>query len=117
MPKAAGEVSLDPPPTSSLLAFAGRLGIGHRAPESHTLPYLLLTPSMVAMAVIILYPIAFSVWLSLHEVDFLRPQAGRPFIGLQNYLNLFSQDSFWHAVRVTFVYTATAAAASFAVGP
>jgi multiple sugar transport system permease protein len=86
------------------------------ARRARALPYLLLSPSMAAMTLIILYPIAFSVWMSLHQVDFLRPQAGRPFIGLDNYVRLFGQASFWQAMRVTFVYTGGAMVFSFLIG-
>jgi len=90
--------------------------MGRKSPQSHTLPYMMMAPAMVAMALFILYPIGYSVWLSLHRVDFLRPQAGRPFIGLQNYLKLFSDASFWNAAQITLVYTTVAVVVSFIVG-
>lgn len=84
--------------------------------QGRSLPYLMLAPAMVAMGLFILYPISYSVWLSLHKVDFLRPQAGRPFIGLQNYVKLFNDASFWSASQVTLVYTSIAVIASFIIG-
>lgn len=90
--------------------------MGQKSLQGHTLPYLLLAPAMAAMGLFILYPIGYSVWLSLHKVDFLRPQAGRPFIGLQNYVKLFGDPTFWNASQVTLVYTSIAVVASFVIG-
>ncbi|MCC6147900.1 MAG: sugar ABC transporter permease [Anaerolineaceae bacterium] len=90
--------------------------MGQKSLQSHTLPYIMMAPAMAAMALFILYPIGYSVWLSLHRVDFLRPQAGRPFIGLQNYLKLFSDAAFWNAAQITLVYTTVAVVVSFIIG-
>ncbi len=69
--------------------------------RGRTLPYILVFPALVVMGVFILYPIAYAMWLSLHQVDYLRPQSGRPFIGLANYVRIISQSDFWNATWVT----------------
>jgi multiple sugar transport system permease protein len=52
-------------------------------------------------------PALFGVWISLHDWDFMLPQ--KPFIGLQNYKDLFDPTSvisrpFWHGMRATGIF-------------
>jgi multiple sugar transport system permease protein len=52
-------------------------------------------------------PALFGVWISLHDWDFMLPQ--KPFIGLQNYKDLFDPTAvisrpFWHGMRATGIF-------------
>ena len=58
-------------------------------------PVLLLTPACLLFATFVLWPVMSSVWLSLHDWDGINPPK---FIGLGNYVELFSDDVFWTAV-------------------
>ena len=56
----------------------------------------------------VLAPILYGLWISLHEWDFLLP--GKPFVGLQNYVDLFTPGSttsepFWSSMRATAIFT------------
>jgi multiple sugar transport system permease protein len=56
----------------------------------------------------VLGPGVFGIWISLHDWDFMLPQ--KPFVGLQNYLDLFDSQSvifeaFWHGMRATAIFT------------
>ena len=49
----------------------------------------------------------FGVWISLHDWDFMLPN--KPFIGLQNYKDIFDPTSvialpFWHGMRATGIF-------------
>ena len=55
-----------------------------------------------------LLPIVFGLWISLHSWDFTLP--GKPFVGLENYTDLFdpasvSFDPFWNSMRATGIFT------------
>lgn len=52
------------------------------------------------MFLVILYPIGFSFFISLHELYLLRPGAVR-FIGLRNYTKLFNDVRFWKSLALT----------------
>ncbi len=65
-------------------------------------PYLLLFGTFV------LAPIVYGLWISLHQWDFLLP--GKPFVGLQNYVDLLTPGSttsgpFWNSMRATAIFT------------
>jgi multiple sugar transport system permease protein len=55
-----------------------------------------------------LAPIVYGLWISLHDWDFLLP--GKPFVGLENYVELFTPGSttsgpFWASMRATAIFT------------
>src|SRR5215213_197925 len=67
-------------------------------------PYLFLAPYMILFTVFVLAPSIFVIWISLHDWDFLLP--GKPFVGLENYLNLFKAGTvtsgpFWSSMLAT----------------
>ena len=83
----------------------GRVGSG-KAPGSGggIVPYLFLAPYLILFGLFVLAPSVYVIWISLHDWDFLLP--GKPFVGLQNYLNLFkpgtvTSEPFWQAMIAT----------------
>ncbi|MEU4831648.1 sugar ABC transporter permease [Streptosporangium sp. NPDC023615] len=71
-------------------------------------PYAFLAPYLALFAVFMLLPIGFGFWTSLHEWDINLP--AKPFVGLENYLELFDPSSvdgsrFWTAMRATGIFT------------
>lgn len=66
--------------------------------------YLFLLPSTAILLVFVVYPIAQSLWMSLHDWSFFSPS--HPFVGLGNYRALLHDPRFWNALRNTAVYTA-----------
>ncbi|HYP45008.1 MAG TPA: sugar ABC transporter permease [Propionibacteriaceae bacterium] len=72
-------------------------------------PYLLCAPYLILLVSFVLGPGVFGIWISLHDWDFMLPE--KPFIGLQNYFDLFDPQSviyeqFWHGMRATAIFTA-----------
>jgi len=77
---------------------------GARRITSETLlGYILMIPSVVWILGIILYPLAFNLWVSLHRMSML--EANPPFVGLANYLAVLSAPEFWESMRLTCVWT------------
>jgi multiple sugar transport system permease protein len=71
-------------------------------------PYLLCAPYLVLLLAFVLGPGIFGIWISLHDWDFMLP--AKPFIGLQNYQDLFDPQSvtyerFWNGMKATAVFT------------
>jgi multiple sugar transport system permease protein len=69
--------------------------------------YLFLLPYLALFAVFVLAPVVWGVWISLHEWDFLLP--GKPFVGLQNYTDLFDPSSttsepFLNGMKATLIF-------------
>lgn len=71
-------------------------------------PYLFLAPYLLIFGVFGVLPVLLGVWLSLHQWDFQLPN--KPFVGLDNYKELFSADSvvygfWWESIRATAIFT------------
>lgn len=80
-------------------------------------PYLFLAPYLLLFLLFVIGPGIFGFWMSLHDWDFQLP--GKPFVGLQNYKDLFdplsaTAEPFWHGMRATAIFTV--ASVPFLVG-
>lgn len=82
-----------------------------RASRVHGSPWVslaFLAPYLILFAMFIVVPAIYGLWISLHEWDFTLP--GRPFVGLQNYADLFEANSltaqpFWNGMKNTLIFT------------
>jgi multiple sugar transport system permease protein len=86
----------------------GRAPVGDRPARrrrrSERVGWLFILPATAHLLLFALVPIGFSLYLSFHEwssPSFL----GAPFVGFDNYISLFSDDPFWHAMWNTAYYT------------
>src|SRR5215212_8461289 len=71
-------------------------------------PYVFLAPYLVLFTVFVLIPAVFGLWISLHNWDYLL--AKQPWVGLENYTNLFTPGSptagfFWQSMEATGIFT------------
>jgi multiple sugar transport system permease protein len=71
-------------------------------------PYLFMAPYLVLFFVFVAIPVVYGLWISLHNWDYLLP--GKPWVGLENYANLFTPGSttsgpFWKSMEATGKYT------------
>ncbi|MBI9048638.1 MAG: sugar ABC transporter permease [Anaerolineaceae bacterium] len=72
--------------------------------------FFFLFPSLVLIIIFSFYPMAQTIRLSLFKWNNV---ASEPvFIGLKNYIYLFSSDRFWNSIQVTFTYTFVVTAVS-----
>jgi multiple sugar transport system permease protein len=65
---------------------------------------LLILPVFLVLAAIAVFPIVYSFYTSLFDINLTRPWR-RPFVGLGNYARVFADANFWIAVQRTTVYT------------
>src|SRR4051812_17068826 len=78
-----------------------------------TLPYALLAPSLFLIILINLYPFFTAVYYSLANGTML---AAGHFVGLSNYLRLFRQSDFLHALWFSFIFALFSVYGSYLVG-
>lgn len=77
--------------------------------------YVLLLPALALLALVILYPLADGVRISLMRMK-LTSTADPTYIGFDNYLRLFQQESFWETSRTTVVWTVSNVVAQLLLG-
>jgi multiple sugar transport system permease protein len=65
--------------------------------------YLFIAPSMIVIAMFVVYPILRALWMSIHDWSFLNPD--HLMVGLGNYAELFKDARFWNSLKITAVYT------------
>lgn len=71
-------------------------------------PYLFVLPHLIFFAAFLGWPLFYGIYISLFNFDFTLPSF-RPFVGLENYRNLFNPLSlqyrdFWDALRNTGIF-------------
>ena len=76
----------------------------------------MLAPMALVLLLVVAYPLADALWLSLHRVNLAHPEQGRPFIGLGNYLYAFRQPAFWYTIHRTLYFTLFSVALELALG-
>jgi multiple sugar transport system permease protein len=79
--------------------------IGNALENERVLGILLLTPTLVLLALFIAYPFVKGVWISLTSASVGNLGV---FVGLKNFTKLFGDSIFRQAAYNTFVYTALA---------
>ncbi|MBM7458883.1 carbohydrate ABC transporter permease [Rhodococcus coprophilus] len=125
----------------------GRVGGRHRVPNTpvpvvkkrSTIPiWMFVAPSMIVLAVIILYPLGRAVWMSMHgDAKTLDPETGRfvtgGFVGIENYTRWLTQtcgtatgtipcppgtlgSQFWQSIFNTFFFTGVTVTLETVVG-
>jgi multiple sugar transport system permease protein len=67
--------------------------------------FVLNSPAILLLLGLVLYPIVYSFWLSLHAYNLRQPNRVR-FIGLDNYATVLSSDQFWSAAGNTALFCA-----------
>ena len=89
---------------------ATRRGAPRRGVANHgrLTPWLFLAPYLALFLTFVIAPVVVGGWISLHRWDYTLP--GKPFVGAENYTNLFDPDSivyegFWNAMQATAIFT------------
>lgn len=65
--------------------------------------YLLVIPLLLILLLIYIYPIVYSFWMSLHQIDIAL--SSWIFVGLEQYTRAVTNPAVWHAFWITAVYT------------
>ena len=79
------------------------------------LVFLFLLPAVVCLILITVYPFVSLIHLSTCKYV-LSERGGRPFVGFENYVRLFSHARFWSSMRITFIYALMAVGLEFFLG-
>jgi ABC-type sugar transport system permease subunit len=77
----------------------------------------MLAPALLITGALGIYPMLYSLWMSFVEFDLLRMQTfGTPFVGLDNYVTVFSDPRFLQTLLNTILFTVLAVAATLGFG-
>ena len=89
-----------------------------RGAEYHEarLGWALVLPAVGTILLIALFPLAWTVWESLHLHDLRMPWLGRPFIGLDNSLEALGDQRFREALAHTLAFTVASVTLELTLG-
>ena len=79
------------------------------------LAWLLCAPAVATMLLVTAYPIAYSLWLSLHRYTLRFPHQ-REFVGLDNYASVLTSPVWWQALGNTLTITIGSVALELVLG-
>lgn len=87
-----------------------------RGARDGALKWGLLAPALLVVTATLLYPLAQSFWYSLHEWNLGRTATIGPFVGVDNYRQVLTDDpDFWHSVWITLVFTVPSVALTLGI--
>ncbi|MBV9812779.1 MAG: sugar ABC transporter permease, partial [Acetobacteraceae bacterium] len=84
--------------------------------ETRAWPWLLLAPTLLLIAAVVLYPTFRGVGFSFFQMRLNRMGAGFPFVGLANYAALVSDPVFWTALGNTAIWVGVTALLELGLG-
>jgi cellobiose transport system permease protein len=85
-----------PDPAPRRIAFRQRLGRW----DVKVSPYLYISPFFILFAIVGLFPLGYTAWVSLHDWNLIGGKG--EFVGLSNFSTVLAQPNFWIALRNTF---------------
>ncbi|TQO19942.1 cellobiose ABC transporter membrane protein [Rhodoglobus vestalii] len=79
-----------------------RIALNHRLSrwDVRFSPYLYISPFFVLFALVGLFPLLYTAWVSVHDWNLIGGQGD--FVGIDNYVTVLSQQYFWTSLRNTF---------------
>jgi len=70
------------------------------------LGYWLILPTVLSIGGLIIYPVFYNLWLSVHDVN-MNPTMPNKFIGLSHFINILTDLDFWISFRTSLIFTST----------
>lgn len=80
------------------------------------IPYALVIPCIVVLLSVTIFPLIYSVNMSLRQFDLSAVYLGKPFIGARNYLDILYDSRFWNAFKNTGILVSGALLGEFFLG-
>jgi multiple sugar transport system permease protein len=76
---------------------------------------IFLGPVIAFLILMLIYPLVYSLYMSFHkwELTQITPPS---FIGLKNYINLFKDPLFWHALKIQIIFICIAIPLELIIG-
>lgn len=65
--------------------------------------YLMIAPSILIIIGLGMFPVAYTIWLSLNKVN--PGTLMTEFIGLDNYISTLSKSGFWSSIKITLYFS------------
>jgi multiple sugar transport system permease protein len=78
-------------------------------------PYAFLLPALLVTAAVIFFPVAQTIWMSLHDFILFRPK-NVPFTGLRNFERVLADEVFWISLKNSLYWIGIVVGLQFLMG-
>lgn len=78
--------------------------------------WIMMAPAIIMLLIIAVYPVLRTFWLSLHEMVLTDPGSGYPFIGLENYIEIFKDERALASILFTLKFTVATVVLELLIG-
>ena len=78
--------------------------------------YGMLAPALITLLAVMIAPMFIAIDASVRNWILYRPEIGRPFIGLDNYITILGSGAFQDSLRVSLVFTLLSTALTLLIG-
>lgn len=75
----------------------------------------MVAPGVLALLLTTTFPLLYLIWNSFHHINLAMPYLDG-FVGLDNYVEMWGDSRFWHALGLTAIYTFTTVALQLGIG-
>ncbi len=89
--------------------------VGSLATRRARTAWLLLTPTIIVILLVAVYPLFRTIYYSFTDANYLR-LGGEQFVGFENYRTLFSDSSWWTSVRNTAIFSVAGVVCELVLG-
>ena len=80
------------------------------------IPYQMLTPVLAGLAVLVYFPLGSTVVLSFLRYFWNKPQQPIRWVGLKNFIDVFTDSLFWQAFANTFLFMVISTSLTILIG-
>lgn len=84
--------------------------------KGELLPVLLMLPTLFIVIVVMIFPLCYGVMISLFNYNLGAELSSGNFVGLGNYLRMFSDTILWKSMKNTIVFSVLAISGDFVIG-
>ena len=75
----------------------------------------LTAPSLLVLLLTTTFPLAYLIWSSFHTINLAMPFLDG-FAGFDNYIEMWGDSQYWHAMRLTGIYTVSSVSLQVVIG-
>ncbi len=101
-----------PSATRPRSGFAARFGPSNK----RVFPWVLMAPTLIILFAIGVYPFLYALYMAGQNIILSKPYLPRFFVGSYQYQSVIQDPEFWHALRVTLIFTVEAVFIEFWLG-
>jgi multiple sugar transport system permease protein len=92
-----------------------KIGTSYRIKDKSLLR-IMLGPAVMLLLLLSIFPLAYSIWISLHDWVLPNKLSNSTFSGIQNYITILKDGQFWGSIGKTFIFVGASVSLELIIG-